>query len=141
MSTVIPIKDDRGLSSTGILRKETGAVRRLTMTEIHTLPESFTIAQTDSPDQVLAVNTGLWVCDFTDEWVEKVTFTIRDGIQKGEDGLFRAAVMPEDWDFSAQCARLGLSVGATRKVVVDHYGRKAYRNDQVWGQETDVGGV
>jgi hypothetical protein len=140
LSCVTPIKDGRGLTSTGMLNPTTGQVRRLTLSEAHALPLTFTAPDTPEPESVLALNTGLWVCDFTKDWVEQVHFEIRDEIHRDEDGVFSARVMPEDWLFSAQLARLGVAVGATRAVHLSHYGRAEYTNDLPWGQPTDTGG-
>lgn len=138
LSTVIPIKNDKGRTSTGIYHPG-GIVRRLTMTEVFALPETFTISDTDSPDKILAVNTGLWVCDFRKPWVEEVYFHIQDAIVKAPDGKFQARVMPEDWHFSIQLAQLGVPYAATRKVTVGHVGRQIWRNDHVYGEATDTG--
>lgn len=139
LSCVVPIKNKRGLTSTGVLYRETGHVRRFTLKETFSLPTTFTIADTPHPDQVLVVNTGLWLCDFTQPWVEQVHFEIKDSIVRRPSGKFQAQTLPEDWHFSAQCAGLNLMVAATRIVPLGHFGRAEYRNDSPWGDETDTG--
>jgi hypothetical protein len=139
LSVVVPIKDDRGLTSTGTRDPVHGAIRRFTMKEIYDLPETFSIADTTVRDHWLMVNTGLWICDFTKPWVEQVVFSILDSIIC-ENGRFQARSLPEDWNFSGWCARQGLRVFATRKLPVVHHGRAAYGNDEVWGEwQTDQG--
>jgi hypothetical protein len=133
LAAVIPFKDPRGLTTTGLRDRGTGLTRRLTLHEAHQLPETFCAADID-PTKDLAINTGLWVCDFTKPWVEEVCFTCRDRIVKGSDGVFRARALGEDWGFSAWCARKGLKVFATRKVAVAHHGKIGFRNDAAWGQ-------
>lgn len=136
-SVVVPIKDEKGTTSTGLdvqLNHSTKAVRRLTMTEVMDIPdETFGAEDTDMPDCPLLVNTGCWVCDFTKPWVEKVKFTITDAIGKDSQGEFAALSDPEDWGFSRQIHKLGLKAVATRKVQVNHYGGFTFTNDRPWG--------
>jgi hypothetical protein len=42
LSVVVPIKDEKGLTSTGLQDPKTCKIRRLTMREIFTLPKTFT---------------------------------------------------------------------------------------------------
>jgi hypothetical protein len=146
MSAVVPIKDRRGLTTTGLRNVQTGENRRLTMTEIMRLPETFGIDDLEhGPDDVLIVNTGLWVCRFTEPWVEPPFFpgfVQLDRLQRHEDGTFSAACLSEDWCFSEWASRVGLKVMATRTTALAHLddAGKEYRNDHVWGEwETDQG--
>ena len=114
------------------------------MREALQLPPTFSAA--DLPilgkpaGQHLMVNTGLWVCRFTEAWVEEVCFTIRDAIGKLSDGRFWPRCIPEDWGFSAWCVERGRRVFATRAVSVIHHGRAGYTNAQQWGEwQTDEG--
>ncbi len=138
LSTVVPMKDHRGLTSTGYFDDDM-QIHRLTMHELYKLPETF--SADNLPGRPLAINTGLWVARFTEDWVEKIHFRIRDGISKRPDGSFFANVLSEDWDMSAQLADLGLKVFATRKVAVRHYGGNAsFTNAEPWGEwQTDQG--
>jgi hypothetical protein len=140
LSVVIPIKDARGLTSTGTRDPDSGNITRLTMKEACALPETFSILDTTRPEHWLMINTGLWICDFTKPWVEEVCFSILDATKKREDGTFTAHALPEDWNFSGHCARKGLKVFATTKVKVSHHGRAGFTNDRPWGDwETDKG--
>jgi hypothetical protein len=134
LSVVVPIKDARGLTSTAVQHVESGALRRLTMHEIAELPETFDGAAVCKPGEVLLVNTGLWVCDFTRPWVEEAWFTIADRIVRRPDGTFQANVFSEDWNFSAWCQRRGLRVFATRIVPVKHFGAAGFGNEAAWGE-------
>jgi hypothetical protein len=137
LSVCVPIKDQRGLLSTG-WQEESGAITRLTMAEVMKLPETFSAA--DLGKERLMVNTGLFVCRFDAPWVEEHAFRILDSIVKGDDGRFRPRTLPEDWGFSAWLAGRGLRVFATRKVPVVHYGKTGFRNDSAWGEWTkDLG--
>ena len=64
LGAVTPIKDLNGLSSTAIDSDDDPFLvhRRLTMTEIHRLPETFDAADCGYPDRRLLVNTGC-VCN------------------------------------------------------------------------------
>lgn len=124
LSAVVPLKDDRGLTSTAT--GGAGPFRRFSMTDVMALPETFT-----RPD--LLVNTGLLLVDLREEWVERICFTIRDSITKHADGTFTARCEPEDWDFSLQARQLGVPVWATRKIKLHHLGTFAYPNYRAWG--------
>ena len=144
ISVVIPIKDNRGLTSTGIQDPDTLQIRRLTMKEVSELPETFRASDVPHPpgrpEPHLMINTGLWLCRFTEPWVEEVYFEIRDSIIKTPEGRFIANVLPEDWNFSGWCARKGLKVLATRKVKAVHHGDTAFSNQGTWGDwSTDQG--
>lgn len=145
-SAVVPIKDDRGLTSTGVRNVKTGANRRLTMTEVFELPETFGIKDIDhGPDEILIVNSGLMVVRFTERWIEPPAFpgfVQLDSIIGYSDGTFAAATLSEDWCFSEWASRMGLNVIATRKTPLGHWddAGKEYRNDSVWGRwTTDLG--
>jgi hypothetical protein len=133
LSTVIPIKDGRGLTTTGVRDPQGGRIRRFTMKEVKTLPTTFCVADTPFPQEWLMVNTGLWVCKITEPWAEQVCFNIIDAVIKDEDGTFKARALSEDWNFSGWCARQGLKVFATQAVAVAHFGKACYGNDTAWG--------
>jgi hypothetical protein len=139
LSVVIPLKDERGLTSTAVRTPGRDDFRRLTLREVMALPPTFAAADV-ALDKVLLVNTGLWLCRFTAPWVEGVCFEVRDRIYQDEAGRFRAAVLPEDWNFALWCADHGLKVFATRAVKVTHRGGQDYGNDTAWGTwATDQG--
>jgi hypothetical protein len=143
-SAVVPIKDPRGLTSTGIRNAGTGSTRRLTMREIFDLPETFGLRQVSGIGEgdLLAVNTGLWVCRLDAPWVERFPgFAMTDAVRRVGD-RWEAGCVPEDWQFSEWLWRQGLKAAATRKVALAHVDDdgKEYRSDSVWGEwETDLG--
>ncbi len=140
IAAVVSIKDNRRLTTTG-LHKD-GQTRRLSMKEIHKLPPTFDARDAGAKDgEVLAINTGLWLCDFKRPWVNTFPgFTISDAIIKHGDGLYRAHAISEDWNFSVWAAKQGLRVMATSVVPVVHYGRQGYGNEPSdSGCETDPG--
>lgn len=130
ISAVVPIKDHLGLTSTGIdVTGDLWNPRRLTLAEVHSLPETFGDAEAGGP---LVLNTGCWVCRIDRPWAEQVCFRQQDKIVKGADGKFEPHTMPEDWDFSRQLRSHGAKLLATRKVQLYH-GLPAYTNARVWG--------
>jgi hypothetical protein len=144
LSAVVPIKDNRGVTSTGHADPATHRIRRLTMHEVQRLPETFGPGQLwmagKPASDYLMVNTGLWVCNLTRPWAEEVCFTVQDAITRDGRGRFWPRCVPEDWGFSFWLQQRGLRVLATRKVKVIHHGRAGYANDRPWGEwETDKG--
>ncbi len=134
LSVVLPLKDGRGLTSTGVCDERTAQVTRITMRELQDLPETFGVEDVGNGlGRVLAVNTGLWVCDFTRDWVESVSFQVQDTIVKTTDGIYQPRNLPEDWGFSIKCHGAFLRVMATRAVKATHFGTKGFRNDEGWG--------
>jgi SAM-dependent methyltransferase len=132
LATVIPLKDARGLSSTGVddLGDEY-KVRRLAMKEILDLPVTFT--EKDVPN--LLLNTGLWLCKLG-PWILEAHFRQQDCIRR-ENGQWMSRAMSEDWDFSRQCRTLGVKLAATRAVKVRHHGDHVWGNQGCWGWERD----
>lgn len=134
LGVVAPIKDMHGLTSIALEREDADPWRplcRLTMSEVYQLPPTFTAEDTGYP---LLLNTGLWVCRFDSEWAKQIYFTINDRIAfSTEAGHYVAQVEPEDWNFSRQCNELGLKLGCTRKVMLDHAGSYRYTNIVSWG--------
>lgn len=137
LGAVVPIKDHKGLTSVALDRPDGDTWRplcRLTMQEVHRLPETFTSADVGHP---ILLNTGLWACRFDESWASKVHFTINDRIAVDPQGRYHAQCEPEDWFFSRLCHEQGLRIGATRKVRVDHRGPATYSNQCIWGEPFD----
>lgn len=151
VSTVIPIKSPQGLTSTGVSNPaDPWMVRRLTMTEIMELPETFCIdhlrhAGLAGPDDMMVVNTGCWLVDICKPWADAVDesgnlcchFTIHDRVTPEEGGTYGVYVAPEDWNFSRMVLAIdpAAKIYATRKVRVSHKGEANYPNDTAWGEE------
>lgn len=144
VSTVVPIKDGCGVTSTGIAYRGMDnwcPYKRFTMSEIMNMPATFDAEMAGFPGRQLILNTGCWMADLrddrwkmmdeNDELIAK--FTIQDRITKDEDGNLVSWVLPEDFNFSILAQRLGFRVMATRKVQVQHMGKQAFPNDRPWG--------
>jgi len=143
LSVVVPIKDEKGLTSTALDepmndKPPDWRVRRLTMAEIwgqepvngRTLEATFT-------DPKLLVNTGLLLIKLSAPWVQNIYFHFDDRIIRWQ-GRRRAFLIPEDWMFSRDARRLGCtSMWATREVFVEHKGMASFPNNAVWGWKTD----
>lgn len=145
ISTVVALKDWRGLTSTGIGDESDrwNAFRRFTVREIHSiLPETFSVADTPHPEKYLLHNTGCWLADLRNPaWrtvdengMLKATLSFPIGAQMMPDGTIEHRRESEDWYFSRMIASLGLKTFATRKVSATHYGTTPYSNDRPWGE-------
>jgi len=130
LSAIVPIKDSRGLTSTAF---DLGDWKGARLTQKQALSKKFPDTWTA---ENLLLNTGLMLVDMRKPWVENVCFTINDKIVF-EKGQWRAYVEPEDWNFSRQCRALGCRLFVTRKVITEHCGLRAYRSDEIWGQDVD----
>ena len=129
LSAIIPIKDDKGVTSTAFDVRQWQPLR-VTQKQASELPETWTAEN-------LLINTGLMLVDFQKPWVEQICFTVDNKIEKDPTGTWRSFFEPEDWNFSRQCRSLGVSMYVTRKIRVEHYGFKSYRSDDVWGNAVD----
>lgn len=149
LSVVMPIKTLEGLTSTAIDRADGGwqPERRLTLREVHRLPETFTAEDCGYEGRALLVNTGCWLADLRNPIFEKCAFRVLDDVQEvsvpdpqrlsGTQEMLAPACVSEDWDFSRQVHKLGGRVAATRKVACKHVGPFLYDNQRVYGLETD----
>jgi hypothetical protein len=145
LSVVLPIKDGRGLTSTALYSERTSEIRRLTMHEIsafqsHNDPivaersNTFTPAIAGFPGWELLTSTGLWICDFTKPWVEKVFFEVRDRICRKKNGEFYPETAVDDWLFARKLHKLNLKLVSTTAVKAGHWGDVEFRNDVAFGQ-------
>lgn len=135
LSVVVPIKDKRGITSTA-LAGDTPWVQfsKLTMHDVYQLPETFTAEDVGRP---LLLNTGCWVMKWNQEICRQLKFEIRDRVVFNTVlGCYQSQTEPEDWHFSRQCNELGLKIGATRKIGLEHTGVMKFKNDHVWGTDT-----
>lgn len=133
LSAVIPIKNPTGCTSTAVSMGDPWTLRRLTMHEVFQLPEVFGLDDIPwrRPDSQLLLNSGLWVCRFTDDWVERVCFRDQARIIRKPDGKFQAQDISEDWDWSYQLQALGLKLRATRLPL--YHERPEFTTRQPWG--------
>lgn len=135
-----PIKTQAGLTSLAFKRRSDGVVRRVTMKELYAegLPMTF-----DGPTAMKAlgwegewdmlIGSSLWICRFTEDWVDKVWFSDANRIVRGPDGFCRAEWVSEDWFFSSQLHSLGLKIVATKAGDLHHWGLADFPNTFPWG--------
>jgi hypothetical protein len=133
LGVAIPIKDTHGMTSIGLDHPDGNTWKplcRLSMAEIHRLPPTFTSA--DVGHKVL-INTGLWVCRFSESVCRQLHFTINDRIVQLPDGSYSHQCESEDWYFSRLCHEMNLKIGVTRKIRVGHRGDIQFSNTGPWG--------
>ncbi len=135
MSAVVPLKDERGFTSTSV--DDTGDKwnpRIITMTEVMDRPETFT-------DPRILVNTGLYVVDLSKPWVHAMnedgslacSHHMRNKIVQGASGRWEPRMRSEDWELSRDMRKIGATRQyATRKVHLFHE-QPQYRNWEAWG--------
>lgn len=143
VSCVVPIKDERGLTSCGIglVDDPWNAYKRFTIRELESYPETFSIAETWHKEKFLLHNTGCWVADLrkavfyetNEQGALKAFFDFPTGIVRGKDGTWVNLRESEDWFFSRQLHLLGASTWITRKVKLTHSGIRRFPNYGKWG--------
>lgn len=137
MSVVSPIKDEAGLTSTGV-DTHPWRPRRLTMNEVlNELPPVFGNAELQPYGGNLLFNTGLMAVRLDTTWAEEVTFGFGNAIAKLPNGVYLPLVEPEDWRFSRWCHKRDLACFATSKISLGHIGLKMYPNNVAWGHQHD----
>jgi len=144
VSVVVPIKDQRGLVSTGLCSMTDRFIpgRRFTMREMtqEGMPTTFDSEAIGHGDKALLINTGCFIADVRKSWAQAQdesgyllsTFSIDDRIRDIGDKL-EVGVEPEDWRFSRYLHASGAKVLATREITALHFGGTAYTNERAWG--------
>jgi len=145
VSTVSPIKDGRGVTSSGICDLDDPWMpwRRFTIREVlNELPETFNNVQAGYPDRPLLHNTCLWVADLrwpvfhrTNEAGElDMYFAFPTRASRDEDGRWRHQRQSEDWLFSRDLWERGIrDTYITSRVKLIHTGHHS------WGTYTPHG--
>lgn len=140
VSAVLPIKDDRGVTSSGIgeAANPWGAYRRFTDREIHQqLPVVFNNVLAGYPDKPLLHNTGCWVCDLrkpvfretNEDGSLRLFFQFPERISRTADGKWQHEQESEDWFFSRQLWERGArNTWMTSEVRLTHHGQLDYPN-------------
>lgn len=134
VSTVIPIKNDDfdPPTSTAIGYRDDPwkLVRRIHVSERLNMPQTFNRHMLGLPDdQVLLVNTGLWLTNLTHPaWDHFPGFHVVTRIDRDAENRRVAQCRPEDWEMSRFMDAMKVPVAATWKVAVKHWGDKAWTN-------------
>lgn len=137
-------------------------VRRITVPELLKMPDTFgylkaceVLEEPVRSDWCLLPNTGCFMVKLGRWAIGFPGFTIRDrlvvrfpdgrsvlpneALQMRVDGADMtgarvcAEVSPEDWNFGRWAASVGLRVGGTRGVKLDHFGKMTFPNYEPWG--------
>ncbi len=143
LSVPAPIKDRRGVTSSGIGDPNNvwEPWRRFTVRELLELPETFNAEDAGYPGGILLHNTGCWIANLdnplfkeTDENGDVIaSFKFPRRLYRAEDGTFKPAQESEDWYFSRALHRLGARTFITRKVKLIHSGVAEYPNNEPYG--------
>ena len=119
LGSVYAMKFGRNETSVALDGTEGRPARRMQVPEISGKPVTWT-------DPRLLVGTGLVLVDFTKPWVEKVSFSTLDGIEKRGD-RFVTVNDSEDYRWCRQARAQGASVYATTVLGTAHIGRRDHR--------------
>lgn len=135
VSAVIPIKEpERERTSTAVgNRFDVFDIRRyITVGDRLAMPETFSIDDVrQDPDDVLLINTGMWVADLSWEGWDGFSFQINDTIMVNPaTGKRQAFCEPEDWFMSRFLDSQGASYSGTWKVPVTHHGPSIWRSHE-----------
>ena len=149
VSVAIPIKDDRGLTSSGVCDPDNpwGAWKRFTQYEIlHSLPKTFNAEMAGYPDRPLLHNTGCWACDLRKPEFHKtdedgnlsVYFAFPERLFRGDDGKWTRKQESEDWFFSRKLWEAGArNTWITSRVRLIHHGAHNWNNVTDFGTYED----
>jgi hypothetical protein len=138
----VAIKDYRGLTSTAFATTDDvwDDKRRITTTELQSLPDVFTVADVaeciDESATILLPNTGVLLVRCGEWFAEWEGFHMLDRVATVR-GKRRAQVVPEDWLFGYEAAAMGLKVGGC-KVPTIHFGGTQFTTAKPWGEPTDT---
>lgn len=145
VSAISPIKDHRGVTSSGIcdLDDHWAPFKRFTLQEIHEeLPETFDNVAAGYPDKPLLHNTGLWVCDLSNPAFHTVNergeldlmFAFPTAAVRDKEGRWAHRRESEDWLFSRELWHRGVrNTYITRRIRLVHHGRQDFGNQEGWG--------
>jgi hypothetical protein len=142
VSVPSPIKDVRGLTSSGIGNPDNrwSPLRRFTVRELERFPETFDAGDVGYAGLPLLHNTGCWACDLRrpsffqeDDGNLVAFFDFPRRVYRAENGSWVNACESEDWYFSRMLHNLGASTFITRKVKLCHRGVMDFPNHGNWG--------
>lgn len=136
VSAVVPIKEpERRRTSTAVgNRNDVFDIRRyITVGDRLRMPETFSIEDVrEDEDDVLLVNTGLWLADLSWPGWNDFAFTINDTIMINPGtGKRQAFCEPEDWFLSRHLDAMDAPYSGTWTVDVAHHGPSIWRSHDV----------
>jgi hypothetical protein len=156
VSAIVPLKDGRGITSSGVGRLGNpwgGAYRRIAIRELPGLPDTFDATSLGYGRLPLLHNNGCWVADLRRAvFTESADCLCENRPAQALEAMFafpRRIVRfngqwmvqgeSEDWYFSRRLWELGARTYLTKRVRLSHLdGATAYPNYGLWGtQEHD----
>lgn len=111
--------------------------RHVTKQSVKSLPPTFGPEHACGADELLLINTGLWLADLRhpcwDSPMEgmpgsRFSFNILSAIEAGADGDYRDFCIPEDFAWSRHLHEHGARYVATTEVKLQHYGDGVWTN-------------
>jgi hypothetical protein len=142
VSAPVPIKDGRGVTSSGIgdPLDPWSPFRRFTVRELASMPETFDAAAAGYPGYPLLHNTGCFAVDLRrpvfrrtrpDGSLDLMFDFPRRVVRIADRWVLQAE--SEDWFFSRKLHEAGGRSFITRKVRLAHVGQTGYSNHEPWG--------
>lgn len=135
VSAVVPMKDHeriRTSTAVGVRDQPFNFRRYINTSDRPGMPETFAtqdVAQSD--DEILLINTGLWICDLRWPGWNEFEFTIKDAIRKHpETGRWMAWVVSEDWNLAHYLDKHGAPYSACWLPGVKHHGYDYWSVDE-----------
>lgn len=149
VSVAVPIKDARGLTSSGVGNPDNPWVpfRRFTVREVLRLPDTFSLEDAgkglgqDFTGKYLDHNNGCWVADLRKPVFHQTNadgrltcyFEFPKRITRGSDKRWALSGESEDWFFSRTLHAAKAKTFITHAVSLTHQGSAAYTNAEAWG--------
>lgn len=143
VSAIVPIKDHRGVTSSGIIdpNDRWHPLKRFTMREVFDLPETFDAADAGYAEEGLLHNDGCMMLDLASPCFQaragdviRASFDFpRQIVWNADKGLYEVRCESEDWYFSRILKELGAKTYITRKVQLVHVGTQTFTNAIPWG--------
>lgn len=133
VSAISPIKNSEGKTSTAIAKRDDPwrIVRHIGIDERNTLPDTFGPKDVCGEDEVLLINTGLWLADLRHPfWDTFQGFDTRCKIDRepAMGNQRRCFWRTEDWEWSRAMADAGVEYRATWTVLLHHHGQAFWSN-------------
>lgn len=131
VSAVSPIKNSEGKTSTAIAKRDQpwDIIRHIYVDERNDLPDTFGPADVCEPDEVLLINTGLWLADLRHPfWDTFAGFDTHCKIDRDEEFRRKCYWRTEDWEWSRAMAEAGVEYRATWTVLLHHHGNMFWSN-------------
>lgn len=136
VSAVVPIKEHgrtRTSTAVGVRWNHFGFRRFINTSDRAGMPETFsTIDVAQDVDEVLLINTGLWLADLSHPAWDEFHFEFKDRIRKNpETGSREAVVSSEDWELARFLDAKSIPYSAHWLPGVLHFGSDYWTPDEM----------